>query len=147
MFASSALVATQWASPAGLTRAHPARVRTERPRTSPREPAPLILSFRNNLMPTFARLTFAPHENARSFLCQQKFVGPHQNQAKTKELQDQGKKINLSLSEMAQFFMKMADAMKKRTLKPGGWHDWRWCDGSWRCMHCLQVQQPAHALY
>ena len=40
-------------------------------------------------------------------------VGPHSNQAKTKELQDQGKKINLSLSEMAQFFMKMAAAFKK----------------------------------
>ena len=53
------------------------------------------------------------------FLCQQKFVGPHQNQAKTKELQDQGKKINLSLSEMAQFFMKMAEAFKKKKLKPG----------------------------
>ena len=34
--------------------------------------------------------------------------GPHKDQRKTKELQDQGKKINLSLSEMAQFFMKMA---------------------------------------
>lgn len=28
-----------------------------------------------------------------------KFLGPHQDQRKTKELQDQGKKINLSLSE------------------------------------------------
>ena len=46
-------------------------------------------------------------------------VGPHKDQRKTKELQDQGKKINLSLSEMAQFFMKMAQAVKKKTLKPG----------------------------
>lgn len=38
---------------------------------------------------------------------------------KTKELQDQGKKINLSLSEMAQFFMKMAELYKKKKLKPG----------------------------
>ncbi|GMI09861.1 hypothetical protein TrLO_g15271 [Triparma laevis f. longispina] len=45
--------------------------------------------------------------------------GPHKDQRKTKELQDQGKKINLSLSEMAQFFMKMAEAVKKKTLKPG----------------------------
>ena len=45
--------------------------------------------------------------------------GPHSNQSKTKELQDQGKKINLSLTEMAQFFMKMADAYKKGKLKPG----------------------------
>jgi predicted nuclease with TOPRIM domain len=45
--------------------------------------------------------------------------GPHQNQSKTKELQDQGKKINLSLTEMAQFFMKMAEAYKKGKLKPG----------------------------
>ncbi|CAM9270968.1 unnamed protein product, partial [Hapterophycus canaliculatus] len=49
-----------------------------------------------------------------------KFLGPHQDQRKTKELQDQGKKINLSLSEMAQFFMKMAEAVQKNTLKPGG---------------------------
>jgi hypothetical protein len=48
-----------------------------------------------------------------------KLLGPHKDQRKTKELQDQGKKINLSLSEMAQFFMKMADAVKKKTLKPG----------------------------
>ena len=64
-----------------------------------------------------------PTENARSRSTasarQQKFVGPHQNQAKTKELQDQGKTINLSLSEMAQFFMKMAEAFKKKKLKPG----------------------------
>ena len=46
-------------------------------------------------------------------------VGPHADQAKTKNLQDQGKKINLSLSEMAQFFMKMAQAIKKKKLKPG----------------------------
>ena len=42
---------------------------------------------------------------------------PHQDQDKTKKLQDQGKKINLSLSEMAQFFMKMAEAIKKKKLK------------------------------
>lgn len=45
--------------------------------------------------------------------------GKHPNQSKTKELQDQGKKINLSLSEMAQFFMKMAEAVKAKKLKPG----------------------------
>ena len=28
-------------------------------------------------------------------------------------------KINLSLTEMAQFFMKMAEAVKKKKLKPG----------------------------
>lgn len=48
-----------------------------------------------------------------------KFIGPHDDPKKTKELQDQGKKINLSLSEMAQFFMKMADAVKAKKLKPG----------------------------
>ena len=32
---------------------------------------------------------------------------------------NQGKKINLSLSEMAQFFMKMAAAIKKKKLKAG----------------------------
>lgn len=48
-----------------------------------------------------------------------KFQGPHSDHSKTKELQEQGKKINLSLSEMAQFFMKMAEAVMKKTLKPG----------------------------
>jgi hypothetical protein len=33
---------------------------------------------------------------------------------KTKELQEQGKKINLSLSEMSQFFMKMAELVMKK---------------------------------
>lgn len=47
------------------------------------------------------------------------FTGKHRDQSKTKELQDQGKKINLSLSEMAQFFMKMADLFKKKKLKAG----------------------------
>jgi hypothetical protein len=40
-----------------------------------------------------------------------KYQGPHPDIKKTKELQEQGKKINLSLSEMAQFFMKMAEVM------------------------------------
>jgi len=48
-----------------------------------------------------------------------KFAGAHQDPKKTKELQEQGKKINLSLSEMAQFFMKMAEAFLKKQLKPG----------------------------
>mmetsp|Transcript_57361 Transcript_57361/g.134487 ORF Transcript_57361/g.134487 Transcript_57361/m.134487 type:complete len:1073 (+) Transcript_57361:60-3278(+) len=51
----------------------------------------------------------------KEYICK----GPHGDQAKTKELQDQGKKINLSLSEMAQFFMKMADAVLHGKLKPG----------------------------
>ena len=46
-------------------------------------------------------------------------TGPHPDQKKTKELQEQGKKINLSLSEMAQFFMKMAEAVKAKKLQPG----------------------------
>merc|ERR1711991_1077061 len=50
---------------------------------------------------------------------EQQYVGAHRDQKKTKELQDQGKKINLSLSEMAQFFMKMAEAVKAKKLKPG----------------------------
>ncbi len=33
--------------------------------------------------------------------------------------QNQGMKINLSLTEMSQFFMKMAEAVKKKKLKPG----------------------------
>ena len=50
---------------------------------------------------------------------EQALVGPHPNQSKTQELQNQGKKINLSLSEMAQFFLKMAEAFKSKKLKPG----------------------------
>jgi hypothetical protein len=46
-------------------------------------------------------------------------IGPNKDTNKTKQLQDQGKKINLSLTEMAQFFMKMASAIKKKKLKPG----------------------------
>ena len=48
------------------------------------------------------------------------FLGPESDRSKTKDLQNQGKKINLSLSEMAQFFRKMADGIKRKTLKPGG---------------------------
>eukprot|EP00752_Nemacystus_decipiens_P003017 g2798.t1 len=48
-----------------------------------------------------------------------KYIGAHEDDRKTKELQNQGMKINLSLTEMAQFFMKMADAVKKKKLKPG----------------------------
>lgn len=48
-----------------------------------------------------------------------KYTGAHPDQKKTKELQEQGKKINLSLSEMAQFFMKMAEAFQKKKLVPG----------------------------
>lgn len=48
-----------------------------------------------------------------------KYLGPHPDASKSKELQDQGKKINLSLTEMVQFFMKMAEAVKANKLKPG----------------------------
>ena len=48
-----------------------------------------------------------------------KFSGRDLDQAKTQELQDQGKKINLSLTEMAQFFMKMAGAVKQKKLSAG----------------------------
>jgi len=47
------------------------------------------------------------------------YAGAHSDVKKTKELQEQGKKINLSLSEMAQFYMKMAEASLKGKLKPG----------------------------
>ena len=40
-----------------------------------------------------------------------KYMGAYSDPKKTKELQDQGKRINLSLSEMSQFFMKMAEGM------------------------------------
>jgi len=48
-----------------------------------------------------------------------KYDGPHPDIQLTKTLQEQGKKINLSLSEMAQFFLKMAAKIKKNQLKPG----------------------------
>ena len=35
---------------------------------------------------------------------ERKYVGPDADVKKTKELQEEGKKINLSLTEMAQFF-------------------------------------------
>ena len=43
-------------------------------------------------------------------------IGPHKDKNKTKQLQDQGK-INLSLTEMAQFFMKMAQTIKEKVEK------------------------------
>ena len=46
-------------------------------------------------------------------------IGQNENKALSTELQNQGKKINLSLTEMAQFFMKMAQASKSGKLKPG----------------------------
>ena len=48
-----------------------------------------------------------------------KLLGPHKDQRLTKTLQSQGKKINLSLSELAQLFKKTAQALKKGKLKPG----------------------------
>eukprot|EP00924_Labyrinthula_sp_SR-Ha-C_P007575 maker-scaffold_42-snap-gene-0.53-mRNA-1 protein AED:0.04 eAED:0.04 QI:0/0/0/0.66/0.8/0.66/6/0/1391 len=48
-----------------------------------------------------------------------KCLGQHKDQSKTRQLQDQGKKINLSLSEMAQFFMKMAKAVESKKLAAG----------------------------
>ena len=64
----------------------------------------------------FAKYQHIKEEDGTMF---HKYIGPHDDPKKTKELQDQGKKINLSLTEMAQFFMKMAQAIKKKKLKPG----------------------------
>ena len=47
------------------------------------------------------------------------FVGKHPDESKTKALKAQGQKINLSLSEMTNFFRKMAAAVKSNRLKPG----------------------------
>jgi hypothetical protein len=64
---------------------------------------------------------YAQYENKKmpDGTIEKHLIGPHRDTSRTKELQDQGKKINLSLSEMAQFFMKMADSFKKKKLKPG----------------------------
>lgn len=64
----------------------------------------------------YAQYTKVPYEDG-SF--EYKYTGPHPDPKKTKELQEQGKKINLSLSEMAQFFMKMAEAFMKKKLVAG----------------------------
>ena len=61
--------------------------------------------------------TFVDDDGQKSI--EKVLIGPHKDQRKTKELQSQGMKINLSLTEMAQFFMKMAEAVKKKKLKPG----------------------------
>ena len=68
-------------------------------------------------------------------------IGPHRDQRKTKELQDQGKKINLSLSEMAQFFMKMAQAVKKKSLKPG--HTIPGCNSYFLCKYLKDTMVQA----
>jgi hypothetical protein len=47
------------------------------------------------------------------------YVGKHPDESKTKALRAQGQKINLSLSEMTNFFRKMAAAVKSKRLKPG----------------------------
>jgi hypothetical protein len=52
-------------------------------------------------------------------LTEYELVGEDPNPAKTKELVNQGKKINLSLTEISQFFMKMAQGIKAKKLKPG----------------------------
>ena len=48
-----------------------------------------------------------------------RYAGADKDKKKTAELQNQGKKINLSLTEMSQFFMKMAEGIKAKKLKPG----------------------------
>eukprot|EP00949_MAST-11_sp_MAST-11-sp1_P004520 g4520.t1 len=47
------------------------------------------------------------------------YKGKHKDEQKTKALQEQGKMINLSLSELSQFFLKMASGIKKKRLRPG----------------------------
>jgi hypothetical protein len=46
------------------------------------------------------------------------YKGKHPNQAKTEELVKQGKKINLSLSEMTGFFRQMAKLIKSQKFNP-----------------------------
>ena len=47
------------------------------------------------------------------------YKGPHPDARKTKALRAQGQKINLSLSEMTNFFRKMAKEAKANRLRPG----------------------------
>lgn len=65
----------------------------------------------------YKKVTVTDSSGKESF--EYKYVGPHGDANKTKQLQDQGKKINLSLTEMSQFFMKMAQAIKRKKLKAG----------------------------
>jgi GTPase SAR1 family protein len=49
-----------------------------------------------------------------------KYEGPHPDKNKTKELQEQGKKVNQSLAELGQCLLTLAEALKKKKkLKPG----------------------------
>ena len=47
------------------------------------------------------------------------YKGPHPDHNKTTELQEQGKKINLSLSELTRFFRRLADKIKHKKFVPG----------------------------
>lgn len=85
---------------------------------------------------------------------------PHQN-THLPVRQNQGMKINLSLTEMSQFFMKMAEAVKKKKLKPGasipGCNSYflckflkdtmlqaRYIRSTQHQMHCNSCFQPPH---
>ena len=48
-----------------------------------------------------------------------KYLGRHSDHHKTTELQEQGKKINLSLSELTRFFRRLAEQIKQKKFKPG----------------------------
>ena len=52
---------------------------------------------------TFTKVLLPANETRNAFHIE----GPHPDASKSKELQDQGKKINLSLSEMAQVMLLM----------------------------------------
>ena len=47
------------------------------------------------------------------------YIGRHSDHHKTTELQEQGKKINLSLSELTRFFRRLAELIKHKKFKPG----------------------------
>ena len=80
---------------------------------------PTLISTRCRPASTTANATDAA--DAATAIVQMEYTlsGPDPDQRKTKGLQDQGKKINLSLTEMAQFFLKMAQAAKAKKLGPG----------------------------
>lgn len=47
------------------------------------------------------------------------YKGPHPDQEKTTQMREQGKKINLSLSELTMFFRRLALKIKAKKFKPG----------------------------
>ena len=71
-----------------------------------------------------------------------KLMGPHKDQKLTKNLQLQSKKINLSLSEMSQYFTKLAQMVKTNRLKAG--KKMPGCNSYFLCKYLKGVIRQGH---